>query len=513
MNTQLLLAVGALSLFLHLAVSLARWLRSPLRSVPGPALAHFSDAWYFWTLKKGRFEEVNKSLHDKYGPVVRYGPNRYSIDDAEASKTIYGHGTQFPKSDWYSAFQPAPDLWNIFAERSIKHHSHNRRFYSNAYSMTSLVCYEPYLDECGDIFAQRLLEFSKAGTAVDFGHWFQCFAFDAVAYVTYGRRLGFLDAGDDVAGVIGSLDSTLVYSSHMGIYPTIHRYIIPWLKGIASRFGSNANLYVLNFTQKRIAEERSLPKSVAEPKTGADAPAVGETFLSKYLAKHSDDPENFTNYHILSGCALNMFAGSDTTGVSLSAVLYYLLKTPTSLEALQKEVADFASRGELLLNPTFKQAQQMPYLQAVIKEALRMHPAVGLPLERVVPEGGAIIAGRFFPEGSVVGVNSWVQHRNKTLFGEDADLFRPERWLTADEERLSVMNRNWMPFGLGSRTCLGKNVSILELSKLIPRIIRDFDFKLEGNAASPSGSWRTENAWFVKPRDFFVRVKPRNAAH
>lgn len=67
MNTQLLLALGALSLLLYLALSLVRWFRSPLRSVPGPAFAHLSDAWYFWTLKKGRFEEVNKSLHDKYG--------------------------------------------------------------------------------------------------------------------------------------------------------------------------------------------------------------------------------------------------------------------------------------------------------------------------------------------------------------------------------------------------------------------------------------------------------------
>lgn len=92
------------------------------------------------------------------------------------------------------------------------------------------------------------------------------------------------------------------------------------------------------------------------------------------------------------------------------------------------------------------------------------------------------------------------------------------------------MNRNWMPvcvavsgiltrrlltstqFGLGSRTCLGKNVSILEMTKLVPRLIRDFDFKLDGNAAAPDGAWTTANAWFVKPRNFYVGVEPRSSS-
>ncbi|GKT45156.1 pisatin demethylase [Colletotrichum spaethianum] len=87
----------------------------------------------------------------------------------------------------------------------------------------------------------------------------------------------------------------------------------------------------------------------------------------------------------------------------------------------------------------------MPNLQAVIKEALRVHPAVGLLTERVVPEGGASIAGRFFPGGSVVGINAWVQHRNQTLFEDDADYFRPDRWLINDDNKISVMNRNWIP--------------------------------------------------------------------
>ncbi|TQN69319.1 Pisatin demethylase, partial [Colletotrichum shisoi] len=400
------------------------------------------------------------------GPIVRYGPNRFSFSDAESPKTIYGHGTQFPKSDFYTTFQPSEDMWNMFADRDIKHHAHTRRFSANAYSMGSLIHYEPYLNECGALFSQHLLEFSNAGTAADFGHWFQCFAFDAIALITYGKRLGFLDRGEDIANVIDNLDNNLLYASLMGIFPALHKFAMPLLAMIDARIGSGTGI-----RSPRPNTKKTAPRA-----------AVGETFLSKFLAKHSHNPDEYTNFHVLTGCASNMFAGSDTTGISLSAILYNLLKNPDSMGKLREEIDDFTRRGELSQAPSFQETSKMPYLQAVIKEALRIHPA----------------------RGSIVGINSWVQHRNKTLFGEDAEYFRPDRWLISDEARLSVMNRNWMPFGLGSRTCMGKNISMLEMSKLIPRIIRDFEFKLEGTSAMPGCSWETHNAWFVKPRKFYA---------
>ncbi|KAH0420825.1 cytochrome p450 pisatin [Colletotrichum camelliae] len=504
MNAQLLLVIAAFAFFAKLTVALIRWIRSPLRSVPGPPLARLTDLWYLHQVRQGSFEKVNIQLHEQYGPIVRYGPNRYSINDAESSKTVYGHATQFRKSDWYSATTPDNRLVNIFAERDIKRHAYSRRFYSSPYSMTSLVHYEPYLDECAALFCQRLDEFSQAGIAADFGHWFQCFAFDAIAMMTYGKRLGFLDQGEDISNVMKNINMTLVYASLVGVFPSVHTYAMSLLGVFDRFFGDGSAMFVPKFTQKIIDAERASPKLVIDVHGQEDGVATKESFLTKFLAKHSSDP-NFTNDYVLAGCAANMFAGSDTTGLSLSAILYNLLKSPESMTKLRHEIDEFTSRGELSEAPTFKESQQMPYLQAVIKEALRVHPAVGLPLERVVPEGGAMISGSFFPQGAVVGINSWVQHRDKILFGDDADHFRPDRWLVSDETKLSVMNRNWTPFGLGSRTCLGKNISILEISKLIP------DFKLEGTAATPGGSWKTFNAFFVKPKNFYVKVQPRKA--
>jgi cytochrome P450 len=75
--------------------------------------------------------------------------------------------------------------------------------------------------------------------------------------------------------------------------------------------------------------------------------------------------------------------------------MYHLLHVPACMEKLREEVKSSGITG----NPTFKETQAMPYLQAVVKEALRVHPATGYPMFRVVPQGGEVLAGQFFPEG------------------------------------------------------------------------------------------------------------------
>lgn len=257
--------------------------------------------------------------------------------------------------------------------------------------MSTLVQYEPFVDECSDLFTQRLSEIALSSRPVDVRHWFQCYAFDVIGMITYGKRLGFLDQGQDIGGVICALEDHLSYATLTGIYPALHRYLFPLKNWWAGSKGAG-RAYVMSFTKERMRESQGTAKPVIED----DGTGV-QDFLSKFLAKHSADPDVFTSHHVLAGCVSNMVAGSDTTAISLSAVLYYLLKNPVSLQRLREEIDRFASEGMLSESPTFKETQQMPYLQAVFKEALRLHPATGLVMERVVPKGGATLSGQFFP--------------------------------------------------------------------------------------------------------------------
>ena len=241
--------------------------------------------------------------------------------------------------------------------------------------------------------------------------------------------------------------------------------------------------------------------------------------LSKFNQAKIDRPEFMTDSLVMTMAVSMAFAGSETTAISLSSVFYHLLKTPRCLTKLLTEIDDVARSGGFedvdggLV--TWGEAQKLEYLDACVKEAFRVHPAPGLLLERIVPKGGADIAGVFVEGGTIVGVNAWVVHRRKEIFGEDVEVFRPERWLidgskklevssprrkspepggiakllefdifcgwltnvlTQDEEkRIKEMTGTMLQFGQGARTCIGKNISLLEIYKLVPSVLRRFE--------------------------------------
>ena len=133
----------------------------------------------------------------------------------------------------------------------------------------------------------------------------------------------------------------------------------------------------------------------------------------------------------------NIQAGSDTTGILLSAIFYYLLKNPESMARLRTEL-DTATIGDGSSEfVTWKESQTLPYLDACIKEASRLHPPIAFPLERTVPTEGATVGGQQLPGGTLVAMSTWVVNRDP-VFGEDANSWRPQRWLCAEEKRRNM---------------------------------------------------------------------------
>lgn len=181
---------------------------------------------------------------------------------------------------------------------------------------------------------------------------------------------------------------------------------------------------------------------------------------------------------ILSLTQTNINAGSDTTAISLRTIFYYLLKKPNYYKKLMDEIKSAENRGHFadmdICLVSWNEAQQLPFLDAVIKESLRIFPAVGLSMERLVPEGGLTIAGKFVPGGTIVGCNPWVINYREDIFGSDAAKYRPERWIDADEEQQSAMKKYLLTFGAGSHTCIGKNISYLEMYKAVAALLRNF---------------------------------------
>ena len=117
------------------------------------------------------------------------------------------------------------------------------------------------------------------------------------------------------------------------------------------------------------------------------------------------------------------------------------------MEKLQQELGEqLGGEGELVA--TIDQVKGLPYLNACINEGLRVHSTSSLGLPRVVPKGGLTVMGQHFVEGTVVGVPTYSIHRDVDVWGEDVEVYRPERWFQCDQH---VIHKTFNPFSYGPR--------------------------------------------------------------
>ena len=202
-----------------------------IQSIPGPFLAAYTDLWRFIVVWRRRPEVHHIRLHRQYGDIVRLGPNSVSITDLEAVKKIYALNSGFVKSDFYPVQQTISKgkrLYTLFTSTDEKFHAKLRRAVANAYSMSSLVQFEPLVDSTIEVFLKELgSRFGdKSGEegVCDFGTWLQYYAFDVIGELSFSKRLGFVEEGRDVDGIIGNLESLLNYVSVVRRFRCLNLY-------------------------------------------------------------------------------------------------------------------------------------------------------------------------------------------------------------------------------------------------------------------------------------------------
>ena len=188
----------------------------------------------------------------------------------------------------------------------------------------------------------------------------------------------------------------------------------------------------------------------------------------------------------------------------MQSFFWEILNSPPIYANIVSEIEAAVRDG--VIPPTgnigWSEAQNLPYLQACLKEAMRVRPAVGLNITRLVPPEGAELDGHRFPGGVAIAANGWVLHRDREVFGADADDFRPGRWLE-DEERARRMERFMFQFGGGSHLCIGRNLALLEINKVVPRLLRDYRFEL----AYPGRALKANASFFVVQEGLEVNVR------
>nr|RBQ85432.1 hypothetical protein FVER53263_14002 [Fusarium verticillioides] len=502
-------------------LSIATWwivtyFTSPLRKYPGPRLAGWTNLWRLWTVRKGSYHIRIKELHDQYGPVVRIGPNTLDLDIPELINTLYGTDGKWKKTEFYhnnSAVINGKITYHLFSTTDQAEHARMKRPIVKYYSQSRVIGLEPLFDGLISEFCDHLEQRFMSGpepTGFDFGQWIGFYSWDANGAASFSQRFGYMDKGYDYDNTISIADKALDYFAAVGQMPFLD-FLLD--KNPIMRIGP-PNL--ANIT--RISLEHLISR--LQGKDENFDPKVPD-FLNHFIESKKTNPDLVNDGIIMGYLLVNLLAGADTTAITIRAFFWYTLHSPSVYSKLEKEilaagidnVASFSSaralpcESSMDMDTLFQDrplADQTTDLEACVREAMRMHPGVCMLLERYVPESGLKLPdGSFVPQGTAVGINPYVAGRNKGVFGDDADSYRPERWLQNEGEteeeynkRIRLYNAADLTFGSGSRVCIGRHLAQLELYKIIATLINKYEISL----VDPAAPWVVTGSWFPRQR-------------
>ena len=301
---------------------------------------------------------------------------------------------------------------------------------------------------------------------MDFAKVSQYFTLDVLSQIAFGTKFGFLNANRDLYDYNKTSASFLAVLELILNHPSI-RWIVtsrPMQALLAPKSTDAIGAgKIIGIIKAAVAERYSdnLKDSSTPPKRDMLA-----HFKSKGLTREQTEVESH----------LQLIAGSDSTTSALRTTFFLLIANPPAYNRLNLEISDAIS-SNLVTDPviTATECQQLPYLQAVINEGLRLWPPLfGLQAKLSPSPNGETFQGRFYPPGTEVAICGLAMGRKKSVFGEDADLFKPERWMedggVSKERRQKYAEHVECLFGAGRFTCLGKPIAMMELGKGIVEV-------------------------------------------
>ncbi|KAH0349341.1 cytochrome P450, partial [Aureobasidium melanogenum] len=459
----------------------------PLADYPGPRLASITGLWRLWHYIIGDWSEIILELHKKYGKVFRLAPNELSVVDESAMKALFGHNTTALKTKWYSAFQSPRGAPNILATQDTKVHAAIRRRFAPAFKMTVLLRQEDSMQKYLDKLWQSLEKPASDGTIIDMCHYTETVTWDIIGQLCFGEPLGAI-VGPDALDLANILNKLLKMSTVLG-----HVWgQIAWVDNPLTRFIGMKN---------PIQDSFEWASRVVQQHEEADRSSVEPDTVDYFLNWRDAQGKPATHLEVVEGAFAVTGAGADTVAIAMRAALYHLNTNPAVLQKLREEIDVFDADGPL----SYKQTQQLPYLKAVVRESLRMYSPVPAQLYRIVPSGGLSIDDRFIPSGTVVGISSLAQNRDPAIFGLDANIFNPDRWL-GDESKARYFEAALFNFGgTGIRSCPGRDLAMIELYKFVAQMVQKFDFELVDQAHP----WSVKTYFFAIHSDMRMRVAHR----
>lgn len=377
----------------------------------------------------------------------------------------------FTRGPWYAALKLHPERENITSHVDERIHADLRTRMAPGYSGKDNLHLETDVDErllqMFSLIDRKYIAHPEDGvhTTMDLSRLTSFFTLDVISQVAFGQPFGFLDNDDDPFGYLANLEQFLPAILVFGAYTELTNILkMPLIKSALPKSTDKRGLgRVMGFARERV-QERFGPK-----------PIVRKDMLNSFINR------GLTQAELESETLTQITAGSDSTASALRVTLHFISTSPPMLNRLLAELNAAIANGKIS-RPIIKdaEARQLPYLQACIKEGLRIYPPVTGLLAKRVPNGGARIEvdgiEKFAPGGTQIAWNPWGMMHDPEIFGADCEIFRPERWLARDgsekeKSRVACMTETvTLAFGSGRFGCLGRGVATLELNKAVPEV-------------------------------------------
>ncbi|KAJ4379986.1 hypothetical protein N0V86_004293 [Didymella sp. IMI 355093] len=454
----------------------------PLSSFPGPwYLTSFSLSLALVSLTKREPEYLMYLIH-KYGTdkPIRISPTMLLFPNASALKHIYRSPACNRKTNLYGSGVLGPP--HLFSTLDGEEHRALRKALSNApWTIGQLKnTWEPRFDTHVNLFVAKIGEHADAGRTVCLSDKVAEFAADIMSMVSFTDPFGCVERQEDVRDILKNWRLGLSFFGFACRWrwfrdvvlqlPVVGLWFLPKVKN-----GSGMGWLMCEADRQVSVREK---QNVA----AAEKEAVREgrkDFMQYCLEARFADDSPLTASQKRAHVTLLIQAGADTTATAMGCILRFLVMNPDKLTKAREEI-DKADKAGLLSSPVqFEETRQhLPYFIGCIKEGLRLQPPGTNLYARIAPKEGKVIDGHFVPEGTEVTSYAYCVQRDRTLYGENAEQYEPERWLEG-EKRTFELEAAQFTFGMGPRVCLGKDVAVMEMYKLLPEIVRKFDIELE----------------------------------
>lgn len=411
---------------LFTSITIYRLFFHRLRRFPGPLAAKITRLYGPYTNRHGRMHQEQTALFQKYGDIVRIGPNELYIRSSDAIQTIHAakSGCRKRNAGVYNVvtFKGEPNLDSILDREE---HRYRRQVWERAMTTKALAGYENTTRQTCHRWVKKISEFN--GAPINTSLFALLVSFENMGLIGFSHEFGTLEAGKEDR-MLKLLETMFGQLAQLGE--------LVWPVAVMNSLGIGGG------------EFDALAMKMADRRL-ALSPDTESSDIFGHLLKdfRSEKPIAYFNKNIVySESGFTMIAGTDTIAVVLSYVLYHLAEFPGYQTRLFDEVAAVLGKtqpGEFVNSDLVN----IELLDAVINETLRLYNPVCNNAARTTPPEGIVLSdGTWIPGDCSVRVPGYSQQRSEKSFVHPDD-FIPERWTTRPE--LILERAAFMPFLVG----------------------------------------------------------------